>query len=95
MVCVLAPSAVDGGFESWSGQTKDYKICMCCFSAKDTALRRKSKDKMARNQDNVSELGDIILYPEIENEATCLSSYCCFSDHIYFLHSQRKQRYGT
>ena len=37
MVSVLASSAVDCGFESWSGQTKDYKIGMCCFSAKHTA----------------------------------------------------------
>jgi hypothetical protein len=27
----------------------------CCFSTKHTALRRKSKDWLARNQDNVSE----------------------------------------
>jgi hypothetical protein len=41
--------------------TKDYKIGMCCFSTKHTALMRKSKDwlKMARNQDNVSKWGDI------------------------------------
>jgi hypothetical protein len=25
------------------GQTKDYKIGICCFSAKDAALRSKSK----------------------------------------------------
>jgi hypothetical protein len=28
---------------------------MCCFSAKHAALRRKSKDWLARNQDNVLE----------------------------------------
>ena len=43
MVSVLASSAVDRGFEPRSGQTKDYAIGMCCFSAKYTALRRKSK----------------------------------------------------
>jgi hypothetical protein len=37
-----------------SGKTKDYKIGICCFSAKHAALRRKSKDWLARNQDNVS-----------------------------------------
>jgi len=41
------------------GQTKDYKIGICCFSAKHEALRRKSKDWLARNQDNVSEWGDM------------------------------------
>ena len=31
---VLVPSAVDHGFESRSGQTKDYDIGVYCFSAK-------------------------------------------------------------
>jgi hypothetical protein len=56
---VLASSAVDRGFEPRSGQTKDYKIGIYCFSAKHTALRRKSKDWFARNQANVSEWGDM------------------------------------
>ena len=43
---------VDRGLEAGSGQTKDYKIGICCFSAKHTALRRKSKDWLARNQNN-------------------------------------------
>ena len=55
MVSVLASSPVDRGFEPRSGQTKDYKISICCFSAKHAALRRKSKDWLARKQDNVSE----------------------------------------
>ena len=59
MVSVLASSAVDRGFEPRSGQTKDYKIGMCCFSAEHAALRRKSKDWLARNQNNVSEWSDI------------------------------------
>ena len=57
MVSVLASSAVDRGFEPRSGQTKDYKIGICCFSAKHIALRRKSKIWLTRNQDNVSEWG--------------------------------------
>jgi hypothetical protein len=44
MVSVLASSAVDRGFELPSGQTKHYKIGICCFSAKHEALSRKSKD---------------------------------------------------
>ena len=59
MVSVLASSAVDRGFEPRSGQTKDYKIGICCFSAKHAALRRKNKDWLARNQNNVSELSDM------------------------------------
>jgi hypothetical protein len=46
---------VDCGFKPWLGRTKDYKIGNCCFSAKHAALRRKSKDWLVRNQDNVSE----------------------------------------
>jgi hypothetical protein len=53
MVRMLA--SVDRGLEPRSDQTKDYKIGMCCFSAKHAALRRKSKDWLARNQDNVSQ----------------------------------------
>jgi hypothetical protein len=59
MVSVLDSSAVDHGIESPSGQTKDYKIGICCFSAKHAALRRKSKDWLARNQNNVSEWNDM------------------------------------
>jgi hypothetical protein len=46
---------VDRECEPQSGQTKDYNIGICCFSAKNAALRRKSKDWFARNQDNVSD----------------------------------------
>jgi hypothetical protein len=58
MVSVLALSAVDFGFKTRSGQTKDYKIGMCCFSAKNVALWIKSKDWLARNQNNISERSD-------------------------------------
>ena len=68
MVSMLVSSAVDRGFKSWSGQNNDYKIGICCFSAKHVALRRKSKDWLARNQNNVS------------SEATCLPVDCCFSE---------------
>ena len=53
MVSVLASSVVDRGFEPLSGQTKDYIIGICCFSTKHAALRRKNKDWLARNQNNV------------------------------------------
>jgi hypothetical protein len=46
-------SAVDRGFEPRSGQTKDYKIGICCFSAKHAAVRSKSIDWLARNQNSV------------------------------------------
>ena len=61
MVNVLASKVVDCGFESPSGKTKDYKIGICCFSVKHEALRRKSKDWLDRNQNNVSEWGDMFI----------------------------------
>jgi hypothetical protein len=67
MVSVLALSAVDCGFEPRLCQTKDYKIGICCFYVKHAALRRKSKDGLARNQDSVPEWGD-------------MSIRCCFSE---------------
>jgi hypothetical protein len=59
MVSVLASSAVYSGFERRSGQTKDYKIGMCCISANHASLRRKKKDWLARIQNNVPEWNDM------------------------------------
>jgi hypothetical protein len=59
MVSVLASSVVDRGFKTRSGETKDYEIGICCFSAKRAALRRKNKDWLAWNQNNVSEWSDM------------------------------------
>ena len=59
MVSVFASSAVDRGFEPRSGHTKDFKICIRCFSDNHAALRGKSKDLFSRKQDNVSEWGDM------------------------------------
>ena len=52
---MLASSTVDRRFESRLGQSKDYAIGMCCLSAKHAALKGKSKDLLARNQDIASE----------------------------------------
>ena len=59
VVSLLVTSAVDHGFEPRSGQTKDYEIGICCFSAKQAALRRTSRDWLSRNQNNVSEWSDM------------------------------------
>jgi hypothetical protein len=64
MVKMLASSAVDRGFESRSGQTKDYKIGICCFSTKHAALKGKSKNWLAQNQYNVSRsIKDSLIFP--------------------------------
>ena len=68
MVSVLASKAVDYGLEPRSGQTKEYKIGIFCFSAKHAALRRKSKTGW---------LGIRRMCP---SGATCLSADCCFSE---------------
>ena len=39
IVSMLTSSAVDRWFEPRSGQFKDYKIGICCFSTKHAALR--------------------------------------------------------
>lgn len=59
MVSVLASTPIGRGFEPQSDQTKDYKIGICCISTKHTALRRKSKDLLVRNQDNMSQWRDM------------------------------------
>jgi hypothetical protein len=60
MVSVLASSSVNRGYEPWSGKTKD--IGICCFSDNHAALRRKSKDWLVRNQNNVSEWSDMSIH---------------------------------
>ena len=52
-------TVVDRGFAPRTGQTKDYKIGICCFSSKHAALRRRGKEWLARNQDIMSEWSDI------------------------------------
>ena len=69
MIRMLASSVVDRWFEPRSGQIKDYKIGVCCFSAKQAALRRKRKDWFW--------LGIRIMGP---SGATCLPADCYFSE---------------
>ena len=59
MVSVHFSSEEDRGFKPRLDQTKDYKIAICCFSAKHAALRIKCNDWLARNQNNVTECGDM------------------------------------
>ena len=38
-ILIPFPSCSRSLLDPWSGQTKEYKIGICCFSAKHTALR--------------------------------------------------------
>jgi hypothetical protein len=75
MVSVLPSSVVYRGFEPLSGKTKDCKIGICCFSAKHVALRRKSKDWLARIQNKVSEWDDMSIYGHIFVDTNKVSFY--------------------
>ena len=50
MVSVLASSVVDREFESWSGQTKDYKTGICYFSAKHAALSLEKEQRLVGSE---------------------------------------------
>ena len=66
-VSMLASNGVDCGFEHMSVETKDYGIHIYYFSAKHTALRRKSKDCW------------LVIRIMRPNGLTLLPSDCCFS----------------
>ena len=44
MVTMLTTSVVDHGFKAWSSQTKQYEVGICCFSAKQAALKMLKRD---------------------------------------------------
>jgi hypothetical protein len=51
MFSMLTSGGVDCRFEPISGQTKDYKTGICCFSAKRAPLRRKFRDWLVKWSD--------------------------------------------
>ena len=57
MVSVFASSVVDRVVGRVKPKT--IKFGICCFSAKHTALRSKSKDWLAQNQNNVFKWSDM------------------------------------
>ena len=67
MVSTLATRVVYCGSELKSGQTKDYIIGICCFSAKHAALRRKDRYWLALNQDTVFKGGDMSIRGLLHN----------------------------
>ena len=63
MVSMLASNVVDHGFKPLAGQTTDYETAIFCFSAKNAALRKKSKDWLVQIEDNVSQVEQHV-YPQ-------------------------------
>jgi hypothetical protein len=63
MVNMFASSVIDPwvftGCSPRSGPTKDYAIGICCFSAKQAALRSKRRYWQVRNSNNLSERSDM------------------------------------
>ena len=59
MVSMLVSKVVDRRFELQSDQIKDYKIGICCISAKHTALKRITKDWLAQNENIVFKWSDM------------------------------------
>ena len=46
MVSVLASSVIDRGFEPRSGQTKDYKIGICCLSTIKACIIKEKEQRL-------------------------------------------------
>ena len=64
MINVLVSSAVYRGFEPRSGQKpKIIKLVFVASPLSTHPLRRKSKDWLARNQDNVSGYSEMSIHP--------------------------------
>ena len=79
MVRVLDSSVVDRRIELWSGYPKGYEIGMRCFSAKHAALRRKSKNWLARDQNKVFEWTDMFARGLLFQWASTIKSSACCS----------------
>ena len=82
------------GFEPRSDQTKDFKIDICCFSAKyAAALRRKSKDWSTQNQNIVSEWSDMSAYGCCDLDGNLLT--WCSTTITYLLRKDRGRKHLT
>jgi hypothetical protein len=77
MVSMVATSAVDCGFESRSGQNKDCKIGICCFSAKHGAWRSRRKDWLQRTRHTTPPL------PPLSNATRFLRNSPVFKSQIF------------
>jgi hypothetical protein len=61
MVSVVTSSAVDRGFEPQSDQSTEYKIDVCCFSAKTRSINQFWKGTAQRSfQQSLVEIGLVV-----------------------------------
>ena len=72
---MLAASLLDHGFQLCSGQAKDYKIGICCFSAKHVVLSSKISLVGPENKDKMSEWGNMSTYMTNTKHDHKLSAY--------------------
>jgi hypothetical protein len=82
---MLVSSVVDHGFKPRSGQTKDHKIGIYCYSCKRAASRSKRKEWLVWNHDNVSKWSDMSTRELLCQWANTIKNlYSVFVCHHYF-----------
>ena len=86
MVNVLASSAVDHGFEPRSGQTKDFKIGICCFSTKHGFRVSVVSDVRERVQDLGSHLHFMLRRSSLVECVSVLHGTCLQCVNFFFIH---------
>ena len=57
VIISMLASNVDRGFEHQPGQTKEYKIGICCFFEKHASLRNKGKDLAGLKSEECVQVG--------------------------------------
>ena len=62
MFRILASGVVDDGFYPWSGQAKDCKIVIFCFSTMHATIRSKRKDWLAQSKSIFCVIFDLVIY---------------------------------
>jgi hypothetical protein len=79
--CVIVSMLISNGSIGWVTPKTIKLVGIRCFSAEHAALRSKSKDWLARYQDNLSELSNI-------------STNCWFSPSILFSSTNKSDHHG-
>jgi hypothetical protein len=77
MVSVLTSGVVERGFEQRSGQTKDFKIGICCFSTKHAysllnSLYEVWSKVFCKSNRTTSKLTALISYGNLISQSECI-----------------------